>query len=83
MAKKHTVSHAPLAQSWNQRRPDGYDIVIIGSGYGGAITAARLATANWAGPKPSLCILERGKEWEIVRIPVESSGSGFHPGFPF
>ena len=69
MAKKHTVSRAPLAQSWNQRRPDGYDIVIIGSGYGGAITAARLATANWAGPKPSLCILERGKEWLPGQFP--------------
>lgn len=35
-----------------------YDIVIIGSGFGGAITACRLAQAG-----RSVCILERGKRW--------------------
>jgi cholesterol oxidase len=51
-----------LATSWDQRK-SAYDFVVIGSGYGGAITAARLATANLS-PKPSICILERGKEWQ-------------------
>ena len=41
---------------------------MIGSGYGGAITAARLATAN-LNPKPSVCILERGKEWQPGKFP--------------
>lgn len=36
---------------------DGWDTVIVGSGYGGAVLAARLA------PYGSLCVLERGKEW--------------------
>ncbi len=34
-----------------------YDVVVIGSGYGGAVMAARLA------PGRRLCVLERGKEW--------------------
>jgi len=51
----------PLANNWGDRA-DEYDVVVIGSGYGGAITAARMAAAN--GPlKPSVCILERGREW--------------------
>jgi cholesterol oxidase len=49
-----------LQTPWQQRR-NQYDIVIIGSGYGGAITAARLASAD-LNPRPSICILERGKE---------------------
>ena len=32
-----------LSTPWEQRK-NTYDFVIIGSGYGGAITAARLAT---------------------------------------
>lgn len=63
MATMYTVTRDPLARNWNQRRPDGYDVVVIGSGYGGAVTAARLSTAQWPGPKPSICILERGREW--------------------
>jgi cholesterol oxidase len=51
-----------LSTPWEQRK-NTYDIVVIGSGYGGAITAARLATADLK-PKPSICILERGKEWQ-------------------
>jgi cholesterol oxidase len=35
-----------------------YDAVVIGSGFGGAITACRLAQAG-----RSVCILERGRRW--------------------
>src|SRR6266542_4295128 len=38
------------------------------SGYGGAITAARITAAP---PKPSVCILERGREWEVGKFPDE------------
>jgi cholesterol oxidase len=42
---------------------DRYDIVIVGSGYGGAITAARLAFgAHQAGRKLQIAVLERGEE---------------------
>ena len=56
-----------LATPWEQRQ-SAYDFVVIGSGYGGAIAAARLATAN-LNPKPSICILERGKEWQPGNYP--------------
>src|SRR5437764_6741331 len=56
-----------LETPWNQRKTK-YDFVVIGSGYGGAITAARLASAN-LNPKRSVCILERGKEWEPGTFP--------------
>jgi len=49
-----------LVSDW-RRRKRSYGFVVVGSGYGGAITAARIAAANLH-PKPSVCILERGKE---------------------
>lgn len=35
-----------------------YDVLVVGSGYGGAITASRLARAG-----RSVCVLERGREF--------------------
>lgn len=76
MSGLHTTKRKPLAHDWEQRSPKGYDIVVVGSGYGGAITAARLAAANWPrDKKPSLCILERGKEWLPGKFP-DSIGEG-------
>ncbi|MEO9619450.1 MAG: GMC family oxidoreductase N-terminal domain-containing protein, partial [Lentilitoribacter sp.] len=37
---------------------DNYDVVVIGSGYGGGIAASRMARAG-----RSVCLLERGKEF--------------------
>ncbi len=54
-----------LARDWNQRQK-AYDVVVIGSGYGGAITATRL---SGAGLGKSICILERGKEWPVGQFP--------------
>ena len=56
-----------LSKDWKQRKPK-YDFVVIGSGYGGAITAARLTAAT---PSPSVCLLERGREWEVGKFPDE------------
>ncbi len=61
-----------LSKKWNERR-ERYDFVVIGSGYGGAITAARLANAN-VSPKPSVCILERGKEWPVGSFSNSAEG---------
>lgn len=41
-----------------------YSTVIVGSGYGASVIAARLASAN-----ADLCILERGKEWHPGDFP--------------
>lgn len=40
-----------------------YDLVVIGSGYGGAVMAARLA------PGRRLALLERGREWQPAAFP--------------
>jgi len=56
-----------LARDWRNRKPS-YDLVIVGSGYGGAILAARIATAP-LNPTPSICLLERGKEWPVGSFP--------------
>ncbi|HXS98205.1 MAG TPA: GMC family oxidoreductase [Candidatus Limnocylindrales bacterium] len=56
-----------LATPWDKRKP-AYDFVVIGSGYGGAISAARLVSAA-LDKKPSVCILERGKEWQPGAFP--------------
>jgi cholesterol oxidase len=54
-----------LSKAWDQRKPR-YDIVVVGSGYGGAIMAARIAGAA---PEKSVCILERGREWPVGTFP--------------
>lgn len=70
MPEMYTTRRSPLADDWSQRRSDGYDVIVIGSGYGAAVTAARLATAQWpADGRPTICILERGKEWLPGQFP--------------
>lgn len=56
-----------LSLGWEQRKAK-YDFVVVGSGYGGAITAARITAAGLA-RKPSVCLLERGREWEVGKFP--------------
>ncbi len=66
------LSRPLLSRPWNKRQKN-YDFVIVGSGYGGAITAARIATANLH-PTPSICILERGREWPVGKFPDTLDG---------
>jgi cholesterol oxidase len=52
-----------------------YDVVVVGSGYGGAIAACRLAEAKQ--PKLSVCVLERGREirpGEYPDTPAKAAG---------
>ncbi|WP_374565514.1 GMC oxidoreductase [Ideonella sp.] len=61
-----TAAAAPkrqvLARSLSQMAAE-YDVVVIGSGYGGAVMAARLA------PGRRLAVLERGREWPPADFP--------------
>ncbi len=41
-----------------------YDVVVIGSGYGGGIAASRMARAG-----RKVCVLERGKEFQLGEFP--------------
>src|ERR1700704_513364 len=41
-----------------------FDVIVIGSGFGGAITARRLAEKGM-----SVLILERGRRWEPTNYP--------------
>lgn len=61
---------ALLTTPWSQRKAN-YDFVVIGSGYGGSVVAARLASANLKA-KPSICVLERGKDWSAGGFPDTS-----------
>ncbi|HEU4370501.1 MAG TPA: hypothetical protein VFV05_19960, partial [Methylomirabilota bacterium] len=59
-------------------KPD-FDILIIGSGYGGAVCAARLAGHRRPGVKIGL--LERGREWVPGTFPDRLAS--FNPLMPF
>jgi cholesterol oxidase len=61
-----------LARSKIDLRP-GYDAVIIGSGYGGGVIAARLAAFRAGGVGKSVCLLERGREWRAGEFPTSVS----------
>lgn len=41
-----------------------YDVVVIGSGFGGSVAALRLAEKGY-----SVCVLERGKRWRAEDFP--------------
>ena len=61
--------HMLLSSPLSALKPH-YDVVVIGSGYGGSISAARLARATKAdGSKVSVCLLERGREIPVGQFP--------------
>jgi len=53
----------PRVESENNNVAD-YDVVVIGSGFGGAVTACRMAQKGY-----SVCVLERGHRWKPEDYP--------------
>ena len=51
--------------------PPVFDVVVVGSGYGGAVAAARFAGAEVRGQdrRPTVCVLERGNEYVVGSFP--------------
>ncbi len=71
-----------LADLASSRTPNGqphFDAIVIGSGYGGAVAASRLAWAqNAEGQRLKVCLLERGKEYLPGMFPSEVSSLAGH-----
>src|ERR687891_989499 len=75
-----TSDHALLRAARGSRpgRAD-FDVLIIGSGYGGAVCAARLAARRRPGVR--IALLERGREWVPGTFPQHLFS--FNPLTPF
>ncbi|HEY9026512.1 MAG TPA: GMC family oxidoreductase N-terminal domain-containing protein, partial [Burkholderiaceae bacterium] len=61
-ARAAAAARTPLSRPAAQMQAS-YDVVVIGSGYGGAVMAARLA------PGRRLAVFERGREWMPADFP--------------
>ena len=59
-----TKAHTPLARPLEEMNPF-YDVVVIGSGYGGGVAASRMARAG-----QGVCVLERGREFIPGEFPA-------------
>ncbi|KAK0584231.1 hypothetical protein LWI29_009700 [Acer saccharum] len=56
---------ANIEQSFGEE--DGYDAVVVGSGYGGSAAAFRLSMAGI-----KVCLVEKGRRWESHDFPTDS-----------
>jgi cholesterol oxidase len=64
MSPTPTPPPLPHLSNPHHRMRSRYDVVVVGSGYGGAIAASRLARAG-----RSVCLLERGREMTAGDFP--------------
>ena len=59
-----------------------FDVLIVGSGYGGAVAAAELAGAKASDNRPiAVCVLERGSEYLSGSFPTRMSDLAGHVRF--
>src|SRR6202043_84174 len=54
----HIDESSLLSQGGSMAEPEHFDVVIIGSGFGGSVMAYRMADAGLR-----VCVLERGKRY--------------------
>lgn len=66
MVSGHHERHSALTRSVKDLK-EHYDVLVVGSGYGGSILASRLMAHEGL----SLCLLERGREWHPGEFPTE------------
>ena len=55
-----------VGRFWNEEE-DGYDAVVVGSGYGGSVAACRMSMAGI-----KVCLVEKGRKWEANDFPTNS-----------
>ncbi|MBV1881928.1 MAG: alkaline phosphatase D family protein [Pseudomonadales bacterium] len=55
-----------------------FDVIIIGSGYGGSIAAAELSACTENGKSLSVCVLERGNEYSPGSFPSSIADIASH-----
>jgi cholesterol oxidase len=60
---------------------DDFDVVIVGSGYGGAVAAAELAGSTLDGKPVRVCVLERGIEYLPGMFPSRLADLATHVRF--
>jgi choline dehydrogenase-like flavoprotein/pimeloyl-ACP methyl ester carboxylesterase len=58
-----------------------FDVIIVGSGYGGAVAAARLAGCTHDGGVLKVCVLERGREYLPGMFPQRMADLARHVRF--
>jgi cholesterol oxidase len=63
-AGANVFGQSPTHRRRTDTAADRYDVVVIGSGFGGAVTACRLAEAG-----RSVAVLERGRRWPNYNFP--------------
>ncbi len=63
------------------REPVDFDVVIVGSGYGGAVAAAGLAGCAQGGKPLRVCVLERGREYLPGMFPQRMADLAQHVRF--
>ncbi|KAJ4705296.1 Long-chain-alcohol oxidase FAO4B [Melia azedarach] len=58
---------AYLEQRLGDEGQDGFDAVVVGSGYGGSVASFRMSMAGI-----KVCLLEKGRQWEARDFPADS-----------